>query len=153
MDPDATAEDVVRRLGLAPHPEGGYFLETWRSAEGLGTAILYLLTPEGFSAMHRLAKDEVWHHYAGASVEMLLLAEGEGRGVRLGPDVHGDESPQVVVARGTWQGARVADDGAWALVGCTVTPAFEYEDFELGAREELVAAWPAFAETIRRLTR
>lgn len=163
-----SADEVIRRLGLAPHPaEGGWFVETWRSAEGtaaealparyggarrFGTAIYYLLTPDTVSAMHRLATDEVFHFYLGDPVTMLhLLPDGQGRIVTLGTDLAAGMRPQVVVPAGVWQGARLAPGGRLALLGCTVAPGFEFDDYEHGARAALTAAWPAFADRIAAL--
>lgn len=130
-----TAEDVVARLGLKPHPEGGFYRETYREAapdggRGAGTAIYYLLREGDSSAWHRVTDAaEVWHHYAGAPLE-LSLSEGRGRTViRLGPDLAAGEEPQAVVPAGVWQSARPLD--GWVLVGCTVAPAFEFASFEM----------------------
>ena len=166
-----TAEDVKKLLGLQPHPrEGGWYVRTYEAAEMVGaetfgdkryegsrrtgTAIYYLLEPETFSEMHRLKSDEVFHFYAGDAVEMLQLKEG-GRGkiVVIGNDLMREQQPQVVVERGVWQGSRLVEGGRWALLGCTVSPGFEFEDYESGAREPLCAEWPEFAEEIRWLTR
>lgn len=169
-----TAEEVKKLLGLTPHPrEGGWYVRTYESGERVGaeafadaryagprltgTAIYYLLEPWTFSEMHRLRSDEVFHFYAGDAVEMLQLEEGgEGRVVAIGCDITAGERPQVVVRRGVWQGSRLAGGGGvagWALLGCTVSPGFEFEDYEAGGRGELCAGWPAFAEMIRELTR
>lgn len=166
-----TAEEVKRTLGLAPHPrEGGWFVRTyeaeeWVAAESFadaryaaarrtGTAIYYLLEPGTFSEMHRLKTDEVFHFYAGDAVEQVQLFEG-GSGVRLviGNDLAAGERPQVVVPRGVWQGARLVAGGAWALLGCTVSPGFEFEDYESGRAKPLVMGWPAWEREIRELTR
>ena len=155
-----TADEVKAKLGLEPHPrEGGWFARTWESGERVaaesfwdgrypgarwtGTAIYYLLEPGTFSEMHRLKSDEVFHHYLGDAVEMLQLDEGEmGRRVVLGKDLAAGERPQVVVPRGVWQGSRLVEGGAWALLGCTVSPGFEYEDYDAGNEAELMALWP-----------
>ena len=152
-------------LGLVPHPcEGGCFVQTYAADEMVslerydgarrtGTAIYYLLEPGTFSEMHRLRSDEVFHFYAGGAVEMLQLAEGHaGRTVVIGNDLVAGERPQVVVERGVWQGSRLKD-GEWALLGCTVSPGFEYEDYETGDRAELMGLWPEWAEMIAELTR
>lgn len=110
-------------LGLAPHPEGGAFRETWR--EPAGTAIYYLLARGEESRRHRLDKTEVWHFYAGDPLELQV---GNER-VVLGPDVVAGHRPQVVVPARVWQSARPL--GAWTLAGCTVSPAFDYAGFEL----------------------
>jgi predicted cupin superfamily sugar epimerase len=166
-----TAEDIKRLLGLRPHPrEGGWYRRTYEAREFLpadafssgrylskrrtGTAIYYLLETGTFSEMHRLRSDEVFHFYAGDAVEMLQLRVGnEGRVVILGNDLEGSQHPQVVVERDVWQGCRLMEGGRWALLGCTVSPGFEFEDYESGARESLCAEWPKFAEMIAALTR
>jgi predicted cupin superfamily sugar epimerase len=166
-----TAEDVKRVLGLQPHPrEGGWFVRTYEAMEVLsaeafaegrydgarrtGTAIYYLLERGTFSEMHRLRSDEVFHFYAGDAVEMLQLMEDGGGGrVTIGNDLALGQRPQVVVRRGVWQGARLAGEGRWALLGCTVSPGFEFEDYESGMREELLEGWPEFGDEITALTR
>jgi len=166
-----TAEDVKKLLGLKPHPrEGGWYVRTYEAAEVVageafadgryagarrtGTAIYYLLEPETFSEMHRLQSDEVFHFYAGDAVEMLQLREG-GRAatIVIGNDLLGGQRPQAVVERGVWQGSRLVKGGRWALLGCTVSPGFEFEDYETGERAELSAGWPEFAAEIAALTR
>jgi predicted cupin superfamily sugar epimerase len=168
-DGQPTAETLIARLGLRPLEfEGGWYAETWRSADTLaadtlparygaaraaGTAIYYLLTPETVSRLHRLTTDEIFHFYAGDPAEMLQLhPDGRGEVVTLGADVLGAERPQVVVPRGTWQGCRLRPGGRYALLGCTVAPGFEVADFEGGARAELVAGWPVWRDEIERLT-
>jgi predicted cupin superfamily sugar epimerase len=166
-----TAEDVKKLLGLAPHPrEGGWYVRTYEAKELVaaeafedarytgarrtGTAIYYLLEPGTFSEMHRLRSDEVFHFYAGDAVEMLQLrAKGRGDRVVIGNDLARGQRPQAVVGRGVWQGSRLVEDGQWALLGCTVSPGFEFEDYEAGDRAELCQGWPDFAEEIRALTR
>jgi uncharacterized protein len=155
-------------LGLVRHGEGGYFAETYRAREilpagaigpswpeprSLATAIYYLLSPETFSAIHRLRADEVFHFYLGDPVEMLqLLPGGGGRVVTLGTDLAAGMRPQVVVPAGVWQGARLIPGGNVALLGTTVSPGFDFEDFELGEREALIAGYPEFRERILALT-
>ena len=119
-----------------------------------GTAIYYLLEPDTFSEMHRLKSDEVFHFYAGDAVEMLqLMEDGSGRTVVIGNDLAAGERPQVVVERGVWQGSRLVAGGRWALLGCTVSPGFEFEDYEAGERAALSEEWPEYAEMIAILTR
>jgi len=157
-----TAEEIIRKLKLQPHPrEEGFFLETYRCSDKIpcydgershSTAIVFLLTAAGFSEMHRLRSDEIFHFYLGSPAEMLLLdSGGEGRVLRLGSDLTGGESPQIVVPRGTWQGMRTTGD--LTLFGCTVSPGFDYSDYETGNRDELIRQYPAFADLIRQLTR
>src|SRR5947208_1511496 len=166
-----TASEVKQLLGLAPHPrEGGWFVQTYAAAEtvassALGdarypgprrtsTAIYYLLEPETFSEMHRLRSDEIFHFYEGDPVEMLQLhPEGSGQTIVIGNDLAQGQRPQVVVERGVWQGSRLAAGGRWALLGCTVSPGFEYEDYDSAGRDELAAKWPGFAELVAALTR
>jgi predicted cupin superfamily sugar epimerase len=104
--------------------------------------------------MHRLRSDEVFHFYAGDSVEMLqLFPDGSGRTIIIGNDLTQGQQPQVLVERGVWQGSRLVPGGRWALLGCTVSPGFEYEDYDSSSRDELTARWPTFAEMIASLTR
>jgi hypothetical protein len=166
-----TVEEVKKLLGLQAHPvEGGWYVRTYEAAESVaaaafsdgryqgarktGTAIYYLLEPGAFSEMHRLKSDEVFHFYLGDAVEMLQLRPGEsGRRVVLGVDLIAGERPQLVVERGVWQGSRLKEGGSWALMGCSVSPGFEFEDYEEGLREALTAEWPECAELIAALTR
>lgn len=165
----ATAKDLIDFLHLQPHPrEGGYFRETYRSAEkapvgGLpdrygsarahGTAIYYLLTPSTFSALHRLQSDEIFHFYLGDPVRMLQLGPlGQAREIVLGSRVLEGQQLQVVAPRGVWQGSRLEPGGAFALLGCTVAPGFDYADYEHGRRSELLHQFPQAAALIRELT-
>ena len=166
-----TAADLIRLFDLKPLPlEGGYFRETYRSADILpaavlpsdrystdksaGTAIYYLLTPDTFSALHRLPTDEVYHFYLGDPVELLLLhAGGRVERVTLGPDLQGGQHVQFVVPHGAWQGSRLRDGGRFALLGTTMAPGFQPSDYEGGDRDALVNAYPQAAEAIQRLTR
>jgi uncharacterized protein len=166
-----TAEDVKRLLGLQPHPrEGGWYVRTYEASEVVdaaafadgryagarktGTAIYYLLEPDTFSEMHRLRSDEVFHFYAGDAVEMLQLrSDGSGAVIVIGNDLLQGQRPQVVVERGVWQGSRLMEGGRWALLGCTVSPGFEFEDYDAGLREKLCGAWQEFVEEIAALTR
>ena len=126
----------------------------YNGARRTGTAIYYLLEPDTFSEMHRLKSDEVFHFYAGDAVEMLqLMEDGSGRTVVIGNDLAAGERPQVVVGRGVWQGSRLVDGGRWALLGCTVSPGFEFEDYEAGDRAALSEGWPEFVAMIAALTR
>lgn len=172
-----TAEDVKRILGLQPHPrEGGWYVRTYESDELLvpsafaagrypgprrtGTAIYYLLEPHTFSEMHRLRSDEVFHFYAGDPVEMLQLAaddngapKGPGSRIVIGKDLLAGERPQAVVGRSIWQGSRLVPGGRWALLGCSVSPGFEFEDYEDVPRRDLLDRWPGWHDLITALTR
>ena len=126
---------IVTALGLAPHPEGGFFRETWRhepsgGGRGAGTAIYFLLTGERPSRWHRVDAAEVWHFYAGAPLLLSVAGDGERRRDDvLGTDLAAGERPQRIVPAGAWQSARSL--GEWTLAGCTVSPAFEFARFEL----------------------
>jgi predicted cupin superfamily sugar epimerase len=129
------AEEVIERLGLSPHPEGGHYAETWRHQPGgddrpAGSAIYYLLRGEEVGRWHRIDAAEVWHHYAGAPLELsMVLVSGEGVRQVLGANLRAGQRPQAVVPPQAWQQARSL--GAWTLVGCTVSPAFLFERFDL----------------------
>ena len=163
-------EALKKTLGLVPLPQkGGLYAESYRCAETLRavclpsryggsrsftTAIYFLLTQDSFSALHRLASDEVWHFYLGDPVEMLHLSpDGAARIVQLGTDLARGMRPQVLVPKGVWQGAHLMSGGNFALLGATVSPGFEFSDFELGRRDELRRAYPEFSNQIQALTR
>ena len=133
-----TADEIIARLGMKPHPEGGHYVETFRApgpqqdggGRSSGTAIYFLLKAGQRSHWHRVDADEIWHHYAGAPLELSMSDDGKSvRHLRLGTDFGVGEQPQAVVPRHVWQAARSL--GAWTLVGCIVAPAFEYDGFEL----------------------
>src|SRR5690349_4709650 len=148
---DPEVEHLIEILDLAPHPEGGFYRETFRASS---TAIYFLLPAGEFSAFHRLRRsDEAWHHYAGDPIELRTIAPDGTHGVTiLGSDLARGERPQAIVPAGTLQAAAVRGD-RFALCGCTVTPAFDFAAFELPAREELLAAFPQLESVIRRFTR
>lgn len=164
---NAEAAELIFKLGLSPLPdEGGFFAATWTSAcvgpdgRASGSAILFLITAQDFSALHRLRTDEIWHFYAGDPAKLALLdpASGKGRTVFLGPDVIGAHVPQAVAPAGVWQGATLSPPPGsagrgWALFGCTLSPAWDGREFELGRRDELLRAFPGNADLIRGLTR
>jgi hypothetical protein len=164
------AERLKSLLNLVPLPiEGGYFSETYRSTEmisseslqgrysgprSVGTAIYYLLEPNTFSEIHRLASDEIFHFYLGDPVEMLQLwPSGAGKQVLIGSNVESGIAPQLVVPHGVWQGARLVAGGEFALLGCTVSPGFDYADYERGPRSQLCESYSEFREMICALTR
>jgi predicted cupin superfamily sugar epimerase len=168
----STAEEIIKALALEPHPiEGGFFRETYRSREtisgaalppeyprdatrSLATSIYYLLTPQTFSEMHRLPTEEIFHIYKGGPVRMLqLLADGSGREVLLGNNVLAGHQPQVIVPAGVWQGSLLEPGVEFALLGATVTPGFDYADYERGRRADLLSRYPAYGDLITRLTR
>jgi predicted cupin superfamily sugar epimerase len=163
-----TAAKIIRALNMQPHPvEGGYFTETYRStgsvpqemipgypsARSLATGIFYMLTPGTFSAMHRVRGDEMFHFYLGGPVETLQLhPDGTGDVIVLGQDILAGMKLQHVVSGGVWQGSRLRRGGKFALLGTTMAPGFEYEDYETGKRDELIVRYPEFAQLIRART-
>jgi uncharacterized protein len=159
-----TTDEIKALLSLEPHPvEGGFYRRTYASAgmaqlergvRPLGTAIYYLLEECTFSEMHVLASDEIFHFYLGDPVEMLQLQPfGRSEVFSLGPDLNTGQRVQLVVPAGVWQGMRLVEGGKVALLGCTVTPGFDFADYRSGSFAELAAQWPAEAERIRKLTR
>jgi uncharacterized protein len=159
-----TAEEVIRLLDLKPLTiEGGYFRETYRSPEqlarpegkrSLATAIYYLLTPETFSQMHRVPGEEIFHFYVGDAVEMLQIApDGSGEVIAMGGNIAAGMRPQHVVPGGYWQGARLREGGKFALLGTTMSPGFDYADYETSTRDELARRFPQHSGMLRVLTR
>jgi predicted cupin superfamily sugar epimerase len=157
---------IIERLGLQPHPERGYYAETYRApavvrserhggARAASTAIYFLVTAhEPATFLHRLVSDEVFHLYDGGSLEIVrLFPDGTWDVARLGMDLHAGERPQIVVPAGTWFGTELVAGASHCLVGCTVAPGFEFRDFELAEGPELAARYPEAAERIRRMSR
>lgn len=159
----------IERLSLERHPEGGFFRQTYRSnmiiaedalpegfigARAASTAIYFLLDGDNFSAFHRLRSDEMWHFYAGSPLTVHVIDTlGKHSSILLGDDLDSGQSFQAVVRAGCWFASHVADWRSWALVGCTVAPGFDFEDFEMAKREELAREFPQHREIIERLTR
>jgi predicted cupin superfamily sugar epimerase len=168
---NVTADQLIQKLGLVPLPEeGGFYKETYRSSneqvsarsfgipsEGTrvaSTAILYLVTPDSFSALHKVASDEIFHFYSGDPVEMIQIDEaGSLKKFVIGSDIMNGQSPQIVVPRGVWQGLRLKKGGKWALMGTTVAPGFEFEDFEIGEQNKLINQFPQHESDIKQFTR
>ncbi len=159
----------IDKLELIPHPEGGYYRETYRAELAIAkealplqfsgprlisTAIYFLLEGDNFSAFHRLRSDELWHFYAGTSLVVHVIEPG-GRysEISVGENPDAGESLQAVVKAGCWFASRVRNPGSFALAGCTVSPGFDFEDFQLAKRSELVALYPELREIIEQLTR
>ena len=164
------AEQLIEALGLVALPnEGGFYRETYRSDDLLSgsslperytadkntsTAIYYLLTPDSFSALHRLPTDEIYHFYLGDPVTMLqLFPDGSHRVITLGADVLNGENVQYLVPKFVWQGSFLVGGGRFALLGTTMAPAFDFSDFVLGDRQSLIRHYPACKDLIMRLTR
>ena len=165
-----TSDRICALLKLSPHPiEGGYFVETYQSAlripkaslphdypadRAASTAIYYLLTPETFSALHKLPGDEIFHFYLGDPVEILQLnPDGGGEVIILGTDLAAGMRPQHVVPGGIWQGSRLRAGGSYALLGTTMSPGFDYKDYETGTRSILTQQYPKHSALITSLTR
>jgi len=130
-----SADEIIARLGLDPHPEGGHYRETFRDVPGtngraLSTAILFLLKKGERSHWHRVDATEIWHFHAGAPLMLEVYDGWARRSIRLGPAVLDNGTPQGIVPKGAWQAAETT--GAWTLVGCTVAPGFDFRSFELG---------------------
>jgi uncharacterized protein len=162
------ADRWIRRLRLRAHPEGGWFRETYRSAEcipaaglprrfhgkrAFSTAIYFLLRGGDFSAFHRIRSDEVWHFHAGTRLSLYVLGRSGCRRIRLGNRPDRDETPQAVAPAGSWFAAEVSDPRGFALVGCTVAPGFDFADFAIANRATLCERYPRLRRLIKRLTR
>jgi uncharacterized protein len=163
---ELTADQVIEKLELVAHPEGGWFRESFRSTLSVGdrvhasehaasTAIYFLLRRGEFSAFHWLSSDEIWHHYFGDVLELYTIDADSGlQVVRVGTGIMNGERPQAVVPREHWQAARVAAGPAgFVLCGCTVAPGFEFSDFVMPPRAELVERFPQHTALITSLTR
>jgi predicted cupin superfamily sugar epimerase len=161
------AQYWIDHLELNPHPEGGFYRATYKADltiagsalpstfggnRAASTAIYFLLEGKDFSAFHRIAADEVWHFYAGNSLIVYVIdAEGNASELHLGSGARG--CFQAVVKAGCWFASRLREPAGFALVGCTVAPGFEFEDFELATRAELIRVYPAHRKLIEELTR
>ena len=164
---NSRAKSYIKKLGLKKHPEGGYFREVYRSGEmilpehlpkrykssrNFSTSIYFLLEGKHFSSFHLLQSDELWHFYDGSSVILYIINQkGELKVKKLGRDE--DCELQITIEKHTWFTAEVEDEKSYALIGCTVSPGFEFEDFELGKRDTLVKKCPQHSVLIKRLTK
>jgi predicted cupin superfamily sugar epimerase len=164
-----TSAELVGYLGLTPHPEGGFYKETYRSEgwvaqdalpnrfkgnRAYSTAIYFLLEMGQFSAFHRIQSDECWHHYQGGALEIFVLEPAVGlQIIRLGKEMGKGEVFQAVVPAGRWFASRPVATTGYALVGCTVAPGFDFADFEMARADQLVSEFPAHADLIRALCR
>jgi hypothetical protein len=160
-------QNIIKRLKLEPHPEGGYFKETYRSAgeinqlnanyqgkRNYSTCIYYLLTSDAFSAFHRIKQDEIWHFYDGSPVNLHQISpDGSYSSIIIGRDIDKGQQPQFVVKGGIWFAATVVNENDFSLVGCTVSPGFDFRDFEIADRSKLVINHPKHIKIITELTR
>lgn len=163
------AQTVIDQLGLQPHPEGGFFRETYRSPDtisaaalppryggprSVSTSIHFLLTHETFSAFHRLASDEIWHFHAGAPLQLFMIhPDGRLDQKTLGIAFAAGQTPHAVISAGVWFGAKVRDNPGFSLIGCTVAPGFDFADFDLASRQRLIQLFPQHTKLITSLTR
>lgn len=157
-----TAKEVIQKLDLKPLPEeGGFFKEMYRSEafdssrdRHFSTAIYYMVSEKSFSALHKVKSDEIFHFYSGDPVEMIqIYPDGNLKRFTLGPDIFSGHQPQILVPHGVWQALRLKPGGQWCLMGATVSPGFEFEDFEVGIREKMIKDFPQHREEIVRYTR
>ena len=163
-----SAEYWIEKLKLQKHPEGGWFKEVYKSDEKIlkdhlhkrfagdrhhSTSIYFLLSGNEFSAFHRIKSDELWHFYEGSAITVHMI-DGKGRYSRalVGNDFDNGEAFQFVVPHGVWFASELSDKNSYALAGCTVSPGFDFEDFEMGEREEMARMFPEHKEIIERLT-
>lgn len=163
------SDDLIERLNLLPHPEGGYYRETYRSGlvfdaqevsgqfpgkRCCSTGIYFLLRDKEFSAFHRIKADELWHFYSGTCVVVHVIGpEGNHHDIHLGSSLDRGQVFQALVPAGCWFAASVLNESGYALVGCTTAPGFEFEDFEMADRKALIAEYPALEGLIRTYTR
>lgn len=158
------ASDIISLLNLEPLPkEGGFFKRTYSSKQTvmyrnedcpIVSAIYYLITPEDFSALHKLQRDEIFHFYAGDSVEFVQILEGQVSTLQFGNDIANGEQPQIVIEGGTWQALRISKPKlGWSLIGTTVSPAFDFNDFLVGTRADLFEEFPDLKDFILKFTR
>lgn len=164
---DTRIEKYIKHFNLQPHPEGGWYAETYRNSEStaglperytgersFSTAIYFLVPGTTFSAFHRIKSDELWHFYDGDMLEVLVIDEsGELHIIELGRDTDGGQVFQAVVHRGQWFASRCSVADGFSLVGCTVSPGFDFADFELAVRSDLIAQFPQHIDLIISLTR
>lgn len=164
-----SVETLVKQLELLPHPEGGFYKETYRSSltlsreclppgfEGernIATGIYFLIEKGNFSALHKIKSDETWHFYAGDALEVIEISEkGIATITPIGPGILNGETFQYTVKANTWFGSRVRAGGKFSLVGCTVYPGFDFSDFEMAGRQELIRRFPQHQSLITELTR
>lgn len=160
--------DIIEKFDLNQHPEGGYFKETYRSSGSIAnenlsadftgdrnysTGIYFLLTSDSFSAFHKINQDEMWHFYLGTTLKLHMISpEGEYSYVLIGNNIIDNEVPQFVVPAQFWFAAEVLEENSYAFTGCTVAPGFDFKDFVLPVRKELIDLFPQHEEIITRLT-
>lgn len=163
------AKHIADTLNMLPHPEGGFYKETYRSdgiisendldngisgKRNYATAIYFLLTSDTFSAFHRIKQDEMWHFYKGSPLRLHIISKkGDYSNITIGNDLDKGEIPQFTVNAGDWFAAEVINKNHYSLTGCTVSPGFDFRDFELPKRDKLISLFPEHSEIITKLTR
>ncbi|UCE94951.1 MAG: cupin domain-containing protein [Flavobacteriaceae bacterium] len=162
-------DNIIKRLQLLPHPEGGYYKETYRSEivadkkdlpdrfksnRNFCTAIYFLLTSGNFSAFHKIRQDEIWHFYDGSPISLhIITINGSYEKHMIGSNLENGELPQYVVKGGDWFASEIEAPDSYGLAGCTVSPGFDFEDFEMAEREDLIGRYPDMKDIINKLTR
>ena len=161
-------EDIIQKLNLLPHPEGGFYKEVYRSGgiipqssisnfngnRNYCTSIYFLLTSENFSAFHRIKQDEIWHFYKGSPLFVHVISkDGNYTRHEVGMDLENGQEPQLVVPAGCWFASSVKEENNYSFVGCTVAPGFDFDDFELANRKTLTETYPQHRDIIEKLTR
>jgi uncharacterized protein len=162
-------DEIIINLRLSPHPEGGFYRETYRSADEIeqddlyeefngrrsfSTCIYFLLTSDTFSAFHKIRQDEIWHFYDGSPLRLHMISDkGIYSDVIIGREFSKGQIPQFVIPAGTWFAAEVLNENDHTLLGCTVSPGFDFQDFTLAHRNDLIKSFPQHAELITQLTR
>ena len=159
----------ISKLNLQPHPEGGFYSEVYRSDEiiessflskrysgsrSISTSIYFLLNGNQFSAFHKIKSDEIWHFYDGSAIMLYLISDDGKLEIRkLGINIGKNEFPQILIPQNTWFAAEPIEKDGFTLVGCTVAPGFDFNDFELGKRKDLIRIFPQHQDFILQYTR
>ncbi len=156
-----TAKYFIEKLGLQPHPEGGFYRETFRAKEeinnannnkrNLTTAIYFLLEKENKSHFHRIKSDELWFHQFGATLEILYIEKDELKTIYLGNDIENGEVLQATIPANTWFASRMKNYESFGLVSCTVSPGFDFADFEMAKKQELIKTYPKLSAVLEEM--
>ena len=156
------AEDSINKLEMLPHPEGGYYKETYRSEEqtinkegnkrNTSTAIYFLLENNNISRFHRIKSDELWFFHQGNAIEIVSIKNNKLVSITLGNDIDKGEVPQAVIPANVWFASSVKDGSGFGLVSCTVAPGFDFADFEMAKQDELLQEYPMLESVIKKYT-
>ena len=155
-------KEIIQKLELQPHPEGGFYKETYRSNElietkqnktrNISTAIYFLFEGDNKSLFHRIQSDELWFFHQGESLEIIVIEDNQFNKIILGNDIEKGETPQARIPANTWFASKIKNSSGYSLVSCTVAPGFDFSDFELAKRENLIQKYPHLQETIEIFT-